>query len=59
MTRKLTQEMRCKIAVWQEANKSVRQTQRPFSMEFGISLVPTRRVIYAIKFMKTRSVVDA
>jgi len=26
--------MRCKIAVWQEANKSVRQTQRLY-MEFG------------------------
>jgi len=47
--------MRCKIAVWQDANKSVRQTQRLFNMEFGINLVPTRRIIYAInrKFMKT------
>jgi len=52
--------MRCKIAVWQEANKSVRQTQRLFNMEFEINLVPTRRTIYAIhrKFMKTGSVVD-
>jgi len=28
--------MRCKIAVWQEANKSVRQTQRPFNMELEL-----------------------
>jgi len=39
--------MKCKIAVWQEANKSVRQTQRPFIIEFEINLVPTRRTIYA------------
>jgi len=53
--------MRCKIAVWQEANKSVRQTQRLFSMEFEINLALTRRTIYAIhrKFMKNRSGVDA
>jgi len=61
MTRRLTQEIRCKIADRQEANKSVRQTQRPFNMEFEINLIPTRRTIYAIhrKFMKTVSVVDA
>jgi len=55
---RLIQELRCKIAVWQEANKSVRQIQRPFNLEFGINLVPTRRSIYAIhrKFMKTGSV---
>jgi len=29
----------CKIAIWQEANKSVRQTQRPFNMEVGINLL--------------------
>jgi len=60
MTRRLTQEMRCKIAIWQEASNSVRQTQRLY-MEFGINLVPTRRTIYAIhrKSMKTGSVVDA
>jgi len=60
MTRKLAQEIRCKIAVWHEANKSVRQTQRPFNMEFGINLAPTRRTIYVIhhKFMKTRSLVN-
>jgi len=48
--------MRCKTAIWQEANKSVRQTLR-LCMEFGINLVPTRRTIYAIhrKFMKTGS----
>jgi len=53
--------MRCKIAVWQDANKSVRQTQRLFNMELGINLVLKRRTIYAIhrKFMKTGSVVDA
>jgi len=52
--------MRCKIAVWREANKSIRQTQRSFNMEFGINLVPKRRTIYAIyrKFMKTGSVVS-
>jgi len=46
--------MRCKIAVWQEANKSVRKTQRLFIMEFKINLTPTRRTIYAIhrKFIK-------
>jgi len=61
MTMRLTHEMRCTIAVWQEANKSVRQTQRLFNVEFGINLVRTRRTIYAIhrKFMKTRSVVNA
>jgi len=32
---KEAQEMRCKIAVWQEVNKSVRQTQCLFIMEFG------------------------
>jgi len=60
MTRRLTQEIRCKIAIWQESNKSVRQTQRHY-MEFGINLAPTRRTIYVIhpKFMKTGSVVDA
>jgi len=47
MTR-LTQEMRCKIAVWQKGNKSVRQTQRLY-MEFEINLVPTRRTLSAIK----------
>jgi len=36
MPRRLTQEMRCKIAVWQELNKSERQTQRLY-MEFGIN----------------------
>jgi len=53
--------MRCKIAVWKEANKSVRQTQHLFNVEFVINLAPTRRTIYAIhrKFMKTGSVVDA
>jgi len=60
MTRRLVQEMRCKIAVWQEANKSVRQTQRLY-MEFKINLVPSRRTIYAIhrKFEITGSVVYA
>ena len=60
MTR-LTQEMRCKIAVWEEVYKSVRQTQRLFNKEFGINSAPTRRTIYAIhrKFMETGSVVDA
>ncbi len=52
--------MRCKIAVWQEVYKSVRQTQRLFNREFGINSAPTQRTIYAIhrKFMKTGSVVD-
>ena len=61
MIRRLTQEMRCKIAVWQEAYGSVRQTQHLFNREFGINLAPTRLIIYAIhhKFMKTGSVVDA
>jgi len=61
MTRRLTQEMRCKIAVWQEVNKSARQTQRPFNIEFEINLVPTWQTIYAIhpKFMQIGSVVDA
>ena len=48
MTSRLTQEMRCKIFVWQEANGSVRQTQRLFNREFGINLASTRRTIYAI-----------
>ena len=53
--------MRCKIAVWQEAYGSVRQTQRLFNGEFGINSAPTRRTIYVIhcKFMETGSVVDA
>ena len=53
--------MRCKIAVWQQVYKSVRQTQRLFNREFGINSAPTRRTIYAIhrKFMETGSVVDA
>ena len=61
MTRKLTQEMRCKNDVWQEAYESVRQTQRLFNRKYGINLAPTRRTIYAIhcKFMKTGSLVDA
>ena len=61
MTRRLTQEMRCKIAVWQEVYKSVRQTQRLFNREFGINSAPSRQTIYAIhrKFMETGSVVDA
>ena len=61
MTRRLTQEMRCKIAIWQEAYGSVRQTQRLFNRKFGINLAPTQRTIYAIhrKFMETRSVVSA
>ena len=61
MTRRLTQEMRCKIAVWQEAYGSVRQTQRLFNREFGINSAPTQQTIYAIhcKFIETGSVVDA
>ena len=61
MTRRLTQEMRCKIVVWQEAYGSVRQTQCLFNMEFRINSAPIRRTIYAIhhKFMETGSVVDA
>ena len=61
MARRLTQEMRCKIAIWQEVYKSVRQTQRLFNREFGINSAPTRRTIYAIyrKFIETGSVVDA
>ena len=53
--------MRCKIAVWQEAYGSVRQTQGLFNREFGINSAPTRQTIYAIhcKFMETGSVVDA
>jgi len=55
--------MRCNIAVWQEANKSVRQTQRIFNLEFeiGQSLGKNLKLIYAIhrKFMKPESVVDA
>ena len=49
--------MRCKLAGWQEAYGSVRQTQRLFNMEFGINSAPTRRTIYAIhrKFMETES----
>ena len=61
MTRRLTQEMTCKIAVWQEAYGSVRQTQRLFNKEFGINSASTRQTIYAIhcKFMETGSVIDA
>jgi len=57
MTRRLTQEMRCKIAVLQETYKLVRQTQRLFNREFGIDSAPTRPTIHAIhrKFMKTGS----
>ena len=36
MTRRLTQKMRCKIAVWQEAYESVRQTQRLFNSDPSI-----------------------
>ena len=52
--------MRCKIAVWQEAYGSVRQTQRLINKKFGINSAPTRQTIYAIhrKFKETRSVVD-
>ena len=61
MTSRLTQKMRYKIAVWQEAYKSVGQTQRLFNREFGNNSAPTRRTIYAIhrKFMESGSVVDA
>ena len=61
MTKRLTQEMRCKIAVWQEAYRSVRQTQCLFNKGYGINSAPTRRTIYAIhcKFMEIGSVVDA
>ena len=54
MIRRLTQKMRCKINVWQEAYGSARQTQRLFNKEFGINSAPTQRTIYAIhrKFMK-------
>ena len=48
MTGRLTQGMRCKIAVWQEAYGSVRQTKRLFNRELGIISAPTRRTIYAI-----------
>ena len=34
MIRRLTQEMRCKIVVWQEAYESVMQTQHLFNKEF-------------------------
>lgn len=61
MTRKLTEDMRCKIAVCQEVYKSVRQTQRLFNRKFGINSALTQGTIYAIhhKFMETGSVVDA
>ena len=42
MTRRLTQEMRCKIAVWLEAYGSARQTQRTFNREFGFFLPELR-----------------
>ena len=36
MTRRLTQEMRCKIAVWQEVYKSVSQTQRSLTVNLEL-----------------------
>ena len=56
MTRRLTLEMRCKIAVLQEAYGLVRQTQRHFNRQFRINSTPTRLEMYAIhcKFMETR-----
>ena len=38
--------MKPKIAVWQEAYGSVRQTQRLFNREFGIKSAPTQQTIY-------------
>ena len=60
MTRILTQEIRCKIGVWQEACGSVKQTQRLYNGEFEINSAPTRQKIYAIydKFMAIGFVVD-
>ena len=60
MTGRLTQAMRCTIAVWQEAFKSVTEIQHLFNREFGINTTPTRRTIYAInqKCMATGSVAD-
>ena len=59
-TERLTQEMRCKIAVWQEAYGLARQTQRVFDKEFGINSASTRRTIYAIhrKYMATGLIAD-
>ena len=37
ITGRITQEMRCKIAVWQEAYGSVKQTQCLFDREFKIN----------------------
>ena len=42
MTSRLTQEMRCKIAVWQKAYGSERQTQRLFNREFKFFLPELR-----------------
>ena len=60
MTGRLTQEMRCKIAVWQKTCGSVKQTQRFFNGEFVINSDPSRQIIYAIhcKFMATGFVAD-
>ena len=56
MTGRLTQEMRWKIAVWQQAFESVKQTQCLFIRGFGINLRQTIYVIYR-KIMVTGSVV--
>ena len=60
MTEKLTQEMKYKLALWQEACVLIRQTQRLFDRKFEINSAPTRPTIYAIhrKFMATGSVAD-
>ena len=60
ITGRITQEMRCKIAVWQEAYGSVKQTQCLFDREFKINSDLTRRTIFAIhrKFMATGSEAD-
>ena len=59
MTGRLTQEMKCKIAVSQKAEGSGGELSAS-NRKFRINSAPTRRTIYAIhrKFMATGSVVD-
>ena len=60
MIGRLTLEMKCKIAVWQEAYVLVRQIQRFFNEKFKINSALTRRTIYETyrKFLATGSILD-
>ena len=44
ITKKLSQEMRCKIAIFQEAYGLVRQTQRLLNRKYGINSTPNMKL---------------